>query len=95
MAYVTGVEGEVFFEREGDRAAGQLEGGELAFDYEARLSVAGTDEEEGQVVATDICLELAAGVGDAVDLVERVGKVGDSRYRRGRHQGSAVRFFPC
>ena len=73
-----GVEAEVFFEGEGQEAAGQFKGPDVAVFEDGLRAVAGADAEEGQVAAARKGFKMAAAVGYPVDLVERVGKVGDA-----------------
>ena len=74
-----GIEAEIFFEGKGEKAAGQLEGPDVAVFSDGLGAVAGADAEEGQIAAAGEGLKVAAGVGYSVDLVERVGKVGHPR----------------
>ena len=79
------VEAEVFFEVNGQRRAAQLEGLHRPFGRHQARGLAGTDAEHGDAVPARVGGEVAAGVCDAVDLVEAVGKVGDSG-QAGRHR---------
>src|SRR5271154_764798 len=79
MPDITGIKGKVFFEREGNGTAGQLKCGELILHQQAWMAIAGADEKKGEAAAPNERFKLAAGVGDAVDFVERVGEVSDSR----------------
>jgi len=65
-----GIKAEVFFDGEGEKAARKFEGPEVAVFYQFRLAVAGAHAEEGEVAAAGKGLKVAAGVGNAVDLVE-------------------------
>ena len=73
------VEGEAFVEVEGQKAAAQLEGMELLFNEQARPAISGAYAEKGQRMAARKCFKVAAGMGNTVDFVERVGKKGDPR----------------
>jgi hypothetical protein len=94
MAEKTGIKAEIVVEPEGEESAAQLEGGQIAFGEEARFAIAGADAEKREIAAADEGFELAAGVGDTIDLVEGVREVGDSRSVRahmGRVQGVEIR----
>ena len=76
-----GVEEEIFFEGDGGARAREFESVEVV-DGGGRGG-AGADAEEGQAAAVGEGGEVAAGMGDAVDLVERVGEEGDARRAHG------------
>jgi hypothetical protein len=78
VAEIRGVVAKVFFEGEGKKAAGQLEGPDVALFDERLGAVTGADAEEREVAAAGKGLKVAAGVGDAVDLVKRVGEIGQA-----------------
>ena len=63
----------------GEKAAWQLEGPDVAFFKEGLRAVAGADAEEGKIAAAGEGLEVATGVGNPVDFMEGVGKVGYPR----------------
>ena len=75
-----GVEAEVLFEGEGEEAAGELEGPDVAVLDQSLRAISGADTEEGQVVPPGKGLKVPAGVRNAIDLVERVREVGDARH---------------
>ena len=70
-----GVEAQILFDGKGEKAARQLERCTLPSSTKGCGAVAGADPEKRQVAAAGEGLELAAGVGDAVDFMERVGEV--------------------
>jgi hypothetical protein len=74
-----GVEAEILLDGEGEKAAGELEGPEIAFFKEGLRAVAGADAEERKIAAAGEGLKMTAGVGDTVDFMEGVGKVGYPR----------------
>jgi len=78
VAQVGRIKAQVFFQRKGQKAPRQLEGPDVAVFDESLGAVAGTDAEEGKIAPPRKGLKVAAGVGDTVDLVERVGEVGDA-----------------
>jgi hypothetical protein len=80
VAEIDGVQAEVFFEGEGEKPAGQLEGPDRAILDDGRSAAAGADAEKGEAAAAGECLKMAAGVGDAVHFVERVGKIRHARW---------------
>jgi hypothetical protein len=80
-----GVEAEVFFEGEGEDAAGELEGPDGAVFDEGLTAVSGADAEEGEILAAGEGFEMAAGVRDAVDFVEGVREVRYSGWAGGHH----------
>jgi hypothetical protein len=82
-----GIEVEVFLQADGDGRTAEIEGpaiastgGEAAY---GRGIGDGSDAEEGKAVPLRVSGEVAAGVGDAVDLVEGIGKVGDAGWVHG------------
>jgi hypothetical protein len=61
----------------------QLEGPELILHYQTGLTAASTDAEKGQIAAAGEGLELTAGVGDSIDLVEGIREVGYAHQGQG------------
>ena len=89
VAQKRGIEAQVFFEREGEKAARQLERPHVAVFDECLSAVAGAHAKKGKIAPAREGLKVAAGVGDPVHFVERVGKVGDTRRRECESSDSA------
>jgi hypothetical protein len=77
------IELEVLFHADGEWAATEFERAHVAGVVERSMLSAlierGADTEERQAMALRVGDEVAAGVGDSVDLVEGVREVGDTR----------------
>src|SRR5580700_10288378 len=78
VAQEGGIEAQVFLEREGEKAARQLEGPHAAVFSDGAGTVAGAHAQKGKIATAGEGLKLAAGVRDPVDLVEGVREVGDA-----------------
>lgn len=81
VAEEEGIEVEIFFERDGGAGARELQGVEVVDG--GGWGGAGADAEEGKAPAMGEGGEVAAGVGDAIDLVKGVGEEGDARWAHG------------
>ena len=80
MCEISGIETQVFLEREGQKATRQLERPHISFFDGSLGAVAGTHTEEGQVAAAGKRFKIPAGVRHPVHFVERVGEVSDARW---------------
>jgi hypothetical protein len=58
---------------------------EISGHFKGLRTVSGANAEEGEIVALSVGEEVAAGVGDAVDLVKGVGQIGDARHGHGNN----------
>jgi hypothetical protein len=79
VAEESGIEGKVFIQRKREKAALELKRRQIALGKQMRDTVSGTDAEKRQIAAAREGFKLAAGVGDAIDFVEGVGKISDPR----------------
>src|ERR1035437_745025 len=79
MAQEGGIEAEVLLQREGKKAPRQLKRLHIAVSRKRLFTIAGAHAKEGQVAPPRKGLEMTAGVGYPVDLVERVREVGHTR----------------
>ena len=79
MAQICRVEAQILFERDGERAPRQFQRPEVAVFFQRMRAVPCTHTEKRQIVTPRKGFKVAAGVGHAVDLVERVGKIRNAR----------------
>ncbi len=79
VAEIGGIEAEILFEGEGEKAARQLQRPHAAFFNESLWAVTGADTKEREIAAEGEGLKMTAGVGNPVDFMEGVGKVGHPR----------------
>ncbi len=79
-----------FSRGEGKKAARQLKGPDVAVFDQGLGAVSGAHAKKGKIAPARKGLKVAAGVGNPVDLVERVGKVRDAR-RGSEHKSSGIR----
>jgi hypothetical protein len=84
MTKESGIKAEIFFQRERKDAARKLKGPEIAFYDKVWRAAAGANAEKRQIAPPRKGLEMAAGVRNAINLVERVRKAGDA-WRRSQH----------
>jgi hypothetical protein len=78
------IEAQIFFKHERKKAARQLQRPYVALFRDCLSAVACAYTEKRKIAPPRKALKMAAGVGDPVDFVKRVGKVRDARDRPGR-----------
>ncbi len=83
MAKENRIEAQIFFEHEREKAARQLQRPHVALFDDGLRAVARAHAEKGKIAPPRKALKVAAGVGDPVDFVKRIGKVRDARNRSG------------
>lgn len=78
MSHPCRIEHQIFVQRDGQHPTGKLQRCQVAFRGDGVAPISGADAKEGKISPAGEIFEVAGSMRHTVDLMERIGKVGDS-----------------